>query len=321
MTSIQEQTLRRVATVTDVAEHFGVAPERAHSVNAGALPFAIHNVLTKDEAFDVEGLDVVSFTVSGLEFHVLRSVEEVAWARIGLRGHRLAAEPTAAIDVLRKALELIAGRPNAIDLVHRFVTTFVWVEGLPDRGSEPALTSCSLPDLPLAAFISNTALRHIPPTTVADVPSVRYLAENVYHEAVHQYVNYRILTEGLFVDHYDSRSSPKIPIAWRSRSVARNRAWELDRVLHAATVYAQLLDWRWHELATGTLTEDERTSISAAARDAVEASRFLAEALTQHVEWFTPHGALFVGRLVQSVEQRARLVDDAVRLAAPAVVG
>lgn len=307
---LQHQTSRPVINSNDAAEHFGLSPLEVANTPPGALPFAIHNTLTATSTFSSREFSLVPFIVEGHEFYILQRPAEEAWSKIGLRGHKVIDDAESRLDILSQALGIIASRPNTLDLVRRFLTTFIWVETSADDSGEPPLTSCSLPDLPLAAFVSDMAQRHIPPITVAKTNSARLLAENIYHESVHQLVNYRILTEELFIPDFDSRTSPRIPIAWRKNSIKRNQAWELDRVLHAATVYSQLLDWRLHELKFDFLTDEERSSITTAALESVDSSNYLSDALCQHIDYFTPSGALFVGRLAQSIEQRTRLLRE-----------
>ncbi|MEV8213184.1 HEXXH motif-containing putative peptide modification protein [Leifsonia sp. NPDC077715] len=299
-----------VVSSREAAIRLGLRSASVASTPAGLLPIAIHNRLIGRERFSSDEFAVSPLVVNGHEFYWLNPPAPDTCAKVGLRGHRIVGDTSGRLETLRAALEIIGMRAQALELVRTFITTFGWVEPADDGSSEPLLTSCSLPDLPLMAFVSDMADRHIPPLTVAAEGSPRLLAENIYHESVHQLVNFRILSEDLFRPDYDSRRSPLVPIAWRRTSIKRNQDWPLDRVLHAASVYSQLLDWRLHELRSDILTGTERAAIEKAAVDSLESATFLSAALCENIDWFTPAGALFVGRLAQSAEQRVRMLSD-----------
>lgn len=210
--------------------------------------------------------------------------------------------------LIRDALTIIASRTDCMALVRKAITTFAVLEWVPsDSSDEPQLTSCSLPDVPLCAFLTERASRHIPPLTLAEAPSPRHTAENIYHEAVHQMVNVKLLTEGLLPEDYDAQTGPRVPIYWRADSIERNRQWELDRVLHAAAVYVHLLDWRARELADcATLSESESTAIRSSGETAIESVRHLLRALHEQIDAFTPRGGLFIGKLAEAANRHAQ---------------
>lgn len=113
------------------------------------------------------------------------------------------------------------------------------------RNIDSTITSCSLPSLPHVIFISYKAGYHISPSNVFSTKNKVLLAENIYHEAIHQIVNMSILKKNVFPKNYSSATSPKIDIPWRKQQKEeRNKAWELDGVLHATSVYANLLQFR-----------------------------------------------------------------------------
>lgn len=254
------------------------------------------------------GMRSVDLSVGGATFHVLVDLDDVSWHDIALNGHRLMADRAPELlDDIEASLRLLSTRPPAWQLVQRFIVTLVPVQADETLFEAPRLlTSCSLPEYPLAVFLSPLARRHIPPLSLAKQPSVRLLAENLFHESVHQVVNYEILTGGLLPEEYDSSTSPKIPIFWRQEDAGRNKAWELDRVLHAAAVYSQLLWWRESELRSGELTHEEQITILEATVAGLQSAEYLVNALTDHVDLLSPRGALFVGRL-HGVVQESRV--------------
>ncbi|MFD5425635.1 hypothetical protein [Streptomyces sp. NPDC127084] len=228
---------------------------------------------------------------------------------VSLDGHAVVSPCAYVRESISAALEVVATHPWAMELLRTYVTTFALTEQSAEGGS-PLITSCSLPDFPLCVFFSQRAFVHIPPRSVASAPSARLAAENLYHEAVHQAVNHTLLSRELLVPGYSSSTSPKIPIYWRKTAgEERNREWELDRVLHAAAVYCHLMHWRLAELSSAELTPEERAMISQASEESVSALRTLCVALTDHIDYFTSEGALFVGRLVEASAQRSSLLE------------
>lgn len=297
----------------NAALRLGLRPHDLDRVGDGRLPFALHSVLTGSDRFGPDAFQMSSFRAAGHVFHWVDAIGDgSAWERINLEGHMLAAPDPSLRDFVQRALIELSAEPRTLDFVRRFVTTFIPVEGCDQDRPERQLTSCSLPDFPLAVFFSTHAGRHIPPVTVAAASSPLLLAENVFHEAVHQYVNVQILTGGLLPSDYDSRTAPRMSIPWRS-SPGRDVQWEVDRALHAATVYVQLLRWRLDRIVAPQTNAGDRRVLTEAAADAVESCSYLTRALSERVEVFAPRGALFVGRLTRAAEEQcaraARLVD------------
>jgi hypothetical protein len=122
-------------------------------------------------------------------------------------------------------------------------------------------------------------------------PSARFLAENFYHEAVHQLVNAHLLFGRLVPEDFSSETSPKIPISWRATASPRNREWEIDRVLHAAVVYESMIGYRAAQLTDPTIHPWERAAFEEANAIAVPNLSFLATSLRQHTGALTDEGA------------------------------
>ncbi|MGN9793385.1 hypothetical protein ACTMTU_20110 [Streptomyces sp. OZ13] len=290
-----------------------MAGDPALAADEGALPLLLHDVLLgrppgttpafgRTERFRAAGRDFWWLTPSDAS----GDLDE----QVGLSGHRIARPDEALRSGIVSALEHIASRPWALELVTTYVTTFALAETR-DPGGRRLLTSCSLPDFPLCVFLSPRVFVHIPPVSIHPEPSARLAAENLYHEAVHQAVNHQLLVHGIMTPDYSSDTSPKIPIYWRrTASEDRNRAWEIDRVLHAAAVYCHLLQWRYHELTDPSLTEAERTTVAAASAESVGALDSLCQALAENIVHFTSEGALFVGRLVAAAEIRSQVMSS-----------
>lgn len=239
-----------------------------------------------------------SFTVNGREFWWLSGAEQstVFSERVNLEGHAIV-EPSEDIqEATIAAVEHIATVPWAFEVLSEYSPAFAVVEAL-ERNPKP-ITSCSLPDFPTLSFYSRIALRHIPPVSVARRGHPILLAENLFHESVHQYVNHQILTAGILIDSYDSSTSPGIPISWRFNKDGTNQIWQVDRALHAATVYSNILAWRREVLHQFGDVDEEfvgivQQSTSQAIRSVIE----LYKALEDNLDQFTPKGAHRVGQL------------------------
>jgi hypothetical protein len=278
----------------------------------GRIPLDLHDALLgRETGATMATARLKQFRAAGRDFWWLSGDDssDALSAQVDLPGHRLVLPDSETERSVISAIEHIASRPWAMELVGTFISTFAFTEPADVRDSRRLITSCSLPDFPLCVFFSERALVHIPPLTISSQPSVRLLAENLYHESVHQAVNYQLLSSRVLVPSYSSETSPKIPIYWREEAgEQRNRAWELDRVLHAAAVYCHLLAWRYHELRDPDLPAEDRAVIAAASVDAVGATRALCDALTTHISYFTSAGALLVGRLVEAGQTRSAVL-------------
>lgn len=153
-----------------------------------------------------------------------------------------------------EALKIISKFDWAFSVVKNYSPAFGFLK-LNETRARP-ITSCSVPDFPTVSFFSSVALRHIPPLSVNEFDSVYILAENIFHESVHQYVNHQILTQGILSESYSSDQSPMIDIPWRKNKDGSVQQWQVDRVLHAAVVYTNLLNWRLEMLQS--LGSDKR---------------------------------------------------------------
>lgn len=299
-------------TASQVAQDLGLRSIDLVGHDAGLWPFQLHNDLVDSYAVAPGEYVTESFIAAGHRFHwLLPETSGRAWDAIGLTGHALTSPSPAIRDGISEAIELIAGRSWAMDLVGRYLVSIAVVESV-DESQYGMVTSCSLPDFPLATFISSRAFVHIPPLSVG-AWSTRHCAENLFHESVHQAVNHLLLTKPIFIDDYDSAISPRVEISWRATAQEeRNRAWEIDRVLHAACVYSHLLRWRAAELTSSALSEEETHLITEACAMTVPALQELSAGLLEHIGWFTPTGGVFVGRLVQTIASQIDALDDAV---------
>lgn len=169
------------------------------------------------------------------------------------------------------------------DFVRLHVKQIYWMK-LKDDMSDECITSASFPKLPDYIFISNKALVHIPPNRIFESPSLYALAENIYHEAIHQHVNADVLREEIMAEIFDSATSPKIEISWRRNQEARNQFWELDRAYHAACVYSGLLPLR-RKFADAGIKEFE-----AAVLEGEQALAYLLDKLENFHEFFKSKG-------------------------------
>jgi hypothetical protein len=228
------------------------------------------------------------------------------WQTLPVQSHRLA--PPA--DDRRRTIQLALGQLNAIhpdsaNLLQHYVSNIVWLELDPEHRKEnDQITSSSFPVLPWTIFVSDKARHHIPPNTVADEPSYRFFAENIFHEAVHQQVNALLLSTDIFVPDYDSSTCPKIEIAWRfNQGVERNQYWELDRTFHAAAVYIELCGFRLRELLSEKEVRQksyEYEYFSAALKEATHALTYLCDELEHYQEYFTPKGIKVLDSLLHN---------------------
>jgi len=82
--------------------------------------------------------------------------------------------------------------------------------------------------------LSVKSLRHIPANHVYEGASTYALAENIFHEALHQQLSASLVFGVKIMDDAETAKLQSIHIPWR------NSSWEIDRVIHATWVYSNL---------------------------------------------------------------------------------
>jgi hypothetical protein len=246
-------------------------------------------------------------TKGGVGFTVLASdLPRVIWNRLPLPSHEYDRDALDTATLLSGPLDHLERHYAFLMPVLQSVSANIMVcRLLPEWfGSDYRITSSSFPVLPGTIFLSRKAFHHIPPSTVAPLPSIRLCAENILHESIHQTVNLAILTRSILREDYSSKSSPKVEISWRmNQDVIRNRHWEIDRVLHAATVYVAANHFRVAELTTRDDGSHEVLHLRAALRDGCAALDFLSTALLHHLDQLDDEGVCFVRALRSDAEQ------------------
>lgn len=197
---------------------------------------------------------------------------ERLFARLPLDGHVPLDVPGLA-EWLREAMDALrAVDPDAATFTQAWCSLVVWVAPDAARPPKAVLTSVAVPTLPHCTFLSVKSLRHIPARHVHEGASLYALAENLYHEALHQQLSASLV----FADHEASPialNRTRVTIPWRDGA-----AWRLDRVVHAAWVYAHLQRLRLRALSSGSVVTDERRLVEqAAAESAPKLDYLLAE--------------------------------------------
>jgi hypothetical protein len=182
--------------------------------------------------------------LSGAGFEGLVSELPLAGHRAATRVHALNAKT---VKVLENLQDSDPGRSKQIE---DWTSLIVWVERNPGSNAT-LLTSSTFPLLPHCTFLSQKALRHVPPNSVFSRDSNYALKENLFHEALHQELAAALLHRQILSEDYWADNSERVAVPWRGAS------WEPDRVLHAVYVYATLLPMRAEALATAA---DEQES-------------------------------------------------------------
>ncbi len=233
------------------------------------------------ELIDLGGLKVSSGDIS---------IELVA--SLPIEGHTPLAVPGLS-DWNRKSLELLGAlSENALALTREWSSLIVWLA--PDRENPPAtlLTSVAIPSFPHCSFMSVKALRHIPARHVFDGASIYALAENIYHESLHQQLNASLIFDVKTTTFAEESKLKKAHIPWR------NVYWELDRVLHAAWVYSGLQILREQALESNLIKDYEKIFLGGAYDESKPRLELLLSELDRAiphlskeskdiVEWFT----------------------------------
>ncbi|GAB3025948.1 aKG-HExxH-type peptide beta-hydroxylase [Natronobiforma cellulositropha] len=203
--------------------------------------------------------------------------------RLPLAGHRQATNRDELIEHTLDALERMETlEPDRLAALEEWTSLIVWLERAPGT-SATVLTSSTFPAVPHCSFLTEKALRHIPPNSVADEPTDYALRENLYHEALHQQLGATLLHRDVLDPSYSAAASQKVPIPWRESF------WEPDRALHAAVVYTGLVEMRADELDRD-IDDTHRAWLEEATAEAEESLRHLIEELADREGLFTPAG-------------------------------
>ena len=222
------------------------------------------------------------------------------WKCIPLQSHEiLSPEKQKRIPIIEAIDHIETYHCYISDLFLKFTKNIAFVDLKKDYlGKDTTITSSSFPLLPLTVFLSPKALKHIPPNTVSDMPSYRLLAENLLHEAIHQQVNLTLVEKDIFCAEYSSELSPKIQIEWRKKQgIKRNQAWELDRVLHAITVYVNLVKFRRKEVVLFNTDNLISQYIKSSLPEGLDALDYLSKSLLLYKNFFTENGYDLVSEL------------------------
>lgn len=159
---------------------------------------------------------------------------------IPLDGHYgLTNMPDYALDFTKKAALLFQNLEDSsyAEKIEDWTSLIVWLECDTSSG-HTSLTSSTFPLLPHCTFVTAKALRHIPPLNIHDSNSIYCLAENIYHEALHQELSSTFLMSDYINPDYNAESCERIAVPWRGQS------WQPDRIVHAAYVYLHLVTLR-----------------------------------------------------------------------------
>jgi hypothetical protein len=187
---------------------------------------------------------------------------------------------------------------NRLHYMLKWTSLIIWVQLKQEKQKVDLLTSSSFPDLPHTTFISDKALKHIPPNIIFDSDCDYALKENLYHESLHQELAALLLHNNILSSEYSASTSKKVLVPWRN-----NAAWEPDRVLHAIYVYSNILPMRF-EYLNKNLKPDVKETLSSALSEGIGALSFLSDHM-QEFKWiFTVDGK----KVLKSIMAKAKNV-------------
>jgi len=153
---------------------------------------------------------------------------------LGLEGH-LPLEVPGMCSWTAAALETLKELDHeALSFVQQWCSMILWVAPNAEDKPETVLTSVAVPTLPHCTILSVKSLRHIPADHVYEGASTYALAENIFHEALHQQLSACLVFGAKIMSDAEDAKLQPIHIPWR------NASWEIDRVIHAAWVYTNL---------------------------------------------------------------------------------
>ena len=217
-------------------------------------------------------------------------------ANLPLAGHKITVGARHFFPYIRKSLDLLASfDPKLVEYIGQWTSLIIWTEREPSYAGT-LLTSSTFPMLPHCSFLSSKALQHIPPNNVLGYVSQYALAENLYHEALHQELSAYLLHEDILKSSYNSTDTAKIEVPWRGGS------WEPDRVFHAVYVYSRLIPLRELALREYNCSKEEKDWISNSVKEGKIAYQYLWERLQQNKHIFEKGSLEFVDTVIAEVE-------------------
>jgi hypothetical protein len=204
-----------------------------------------------------------------------------------LAGHQLMVPSVDDMHYIEMALKFLA-ESHCARTIKAFTSMIVWLQLDELAPPEVPLTSVAIPLFPHCTFLTRKALCHIPPVHVFDQPWEYALAENIYHESLHQQLTATMLQEDIFPPDYNAEMSLPIFIPWRQQF------WPVDRVLHAAHVYQGIIPLRSKHLTNSFLTKEQFGFLDSAVRSAESCLKHLKNCLFQNQQAFTADGWSYV---------------------------
>ncbi len=221
------------------------------------------------------------------------------WESLPFQDHALYSPSSEEKDFFLKAFQYLWNEHRGIaEGPLSFLKAVGFVKPLfQENKKEISLTSVSLPTLPFCSFFSQKALVHIPPEFISPKPQLSFLAENIYHEAIHQQVILEIFERDFFLFSETGEVLPLIEIPWRQKASQEMRFWKIDRLFHALSVYVGLLPYRLSELKrTGDLFWKD------AFEEAFSCAKFLWEKLWRQEKFLTPLGKERLALIKKEIE-------------------
>lgn len=261
--------------------------------------------LTGIENDELDQIKTHKVKVEDDTFILINNLPNKIWSSLPIQSHEIVKTTPKIENIVTTALQhLQKNHFYAYELIKEFVHSIVYVKLKTDfTGQDSQITSSSFPIMPLSIFISDKAGFHIPPNNISKDISHRFVAENIYHEAIHQVINMNILLFDIFNENFDSKYSPKIEIPWRYNQVKRNQYWELDRAYHATIVYSRVLRYRINELRDESLLAFEKNIFEGAVKSGVDAVTHLIKSLEQYKSYFSANGQEQLDILHEDIKQ------------------
>ena len=226
--------------------------------------------------------------------------------RLNLVGHRMAAHSPPRETWLRSAAELLSALSSpAAECVNSFIGLIVWLDV--DANAPEPITSSSFPAVPHLTAMTDKSSRELLPDSYLPEASAWVLAEDLYHESLHQWLSATMMIHDIFVENYIAAEGPLIEIPWR------NSRWPVDRSLHSLFVYSHLVQLRICHLHEADVSFAEREAVVSALPAAIDAIRQLIPQLESERSCYTPLGQ----QLLDEIVAKARAVVSASKSGSP----
>jgi|GEM_PF-5445717 len=152
---------------------------------------------------------------------------------LGINDHQL--KPYKIETIAEALLQL---RKTSLEAYEIFFRNTKWINFVSPLEStqKNIFASATFGEVQGITYLSPISDRYAPPNRLLIKPSIDFLAENIFHESIHQFLFPLFEKNLILLKKYRGEFGPKIFIPWRDAK------WNLEHAIHAMVVYTHILN-------------------------------------------------------------------------------